>query len=152
MRTKTWFETARLCSSRNGARIVPSRTGNVSRISVCFAEEGGPRLREPWSPASGEWPWSEAGLAKGTPTPPTGPLGVSGGVGFPGTGLWWLNGTMFDLLAEEETPLVLLLLLLLFRGETLGSSVCSGDEFCCCWGWPCCCWSCCCCCCCCIMF
>ena len=75
----------------------------------------------PWSPASGEWPWSEAGLAKGTPTPPTGPLGVRGGVGLPGTGLWW-NGTMFDF---DELPL-------LFRGETLGSSVCIGDEFCCC--------------------
>ena len=43
-------------------------------------------------------PKSDAGLAKGIPTPPFPPLlplllpellGVSGGVGFPGTGLWW---------------------------------------------------------------
>ena len=32
---------------------------------------------------------SDAGLAKGTPTPPPELLGVSGGVGLPGTGLWW---------------------------------------------------------------
>ena len=43
-------------------------------------------------------PKSDAGLAKGIPTPPFPPLlplllpelfGVNGGVGFPGTGLWW---------------------------------------------------------------
>ena len=43
-------------------------------------------------------PKSDAGLAKGMPTPPFPPLlplllpelfGVNGGVGFPGTGLWW---------------------------------------------------------------
>ena len=32
---------------------------------------------------------SEAGLAKGRPTQLPELLGVRGGVGFPGTGLWW---------------------------------------------------------------
>ena len=34
-------------------------------------------------------PTSEAGLAKGRPTQPPELFGVSGGVGLPGTGLWW---------------------------------------------------------------
>ena len=34
-------------------------------------------------------PTSEAGLAKGRPTQLPELLGVNGGVGLPGTGLWW---------------------------------------------------------------
>ena len=33
LRWKTWFETAKLCSSLNGGRSIPSRTGNVNLSS-----------------------------------------------------------------------------------------------------------------------
>jgi hypothetical protein len=38
-------------------------------------------------------PTSEAGLAKGRPTQLPELLGVNGGVGLPGTGLWWKGTT-----------------------------------------------------------
>ncbi len=39
-------------------------------------------------------PTSDAGLANGRPTHPPELFGVRGGVGFPGTGLWWKGTEM----------------------------------------------------------
>jgi hypothetical protein len=49
-------------------------------------------------------PTSEAGLANGRPTQPPELFGVSGGVGLPGTGLWWKGTANKKVRLEWASP------------------------------------------------